>query len=72
MLDFEAIKQGFEKKYFIPSHIKFNYDSCKYETKYDGELFEKLAVQTNNMFSIWRDACMYTSSLRAKNSLSEQ
>ncbi|EGQ9744548.1 hypothetical protein FWP33_18775 [Vibrio parahaemolyticus] len=62
-MDFQSIKQGFEKKYFIPSHIKFNYDTGLYQTKYDGELFEKLAVQTNNMFSIWRDACIYASSL---------
>ncbi len=69
MLDFEVIKQGFEKKYFIPSHIKFNYDSCLYETRCDGEIFEKLAVKTNNMFSIWRDACMYATSSKLKNEL---
>lgn len=63
MLNFELIRQGFEKKYFIPSHVKFNYESCQYETKHNGELFEKLAVQTNNMFSIWRDACIYANSL---------
>lgn len=65
MLHFELIKQGFEKKYFIPSHIKFNYATCLYHTKYDGKLFQELAIQTNNMFSIWRDACIYANSLNS-------
>ena len=63
-MEFKKIIEGFENKYFIPSHIKFNFDSCLYETKYEGETFEKLATQTNNMFSIWKDACLYTCQLK--------
>lgn len=62
MLDFETIRKGFEMKYFIPSHIKFNHSTCFYETRCEGELFRKLEVQTNNMFSIWKDACLFASS----------
>lgn len=55
----DEIRAGFEAKYFIPSHIKYNPDECTYKSRYDGEMFERLAVQTNNMFSIWREACLF-------------
>ena len=57
----ERWRKGFEAKYFIPSHIKFDLDDCVYKTKYEGELFDKLAIQTNNMYSIWVDACRFAS-----------
>lgn len=61
-MDFEVVKTGFEQKYFKPSHIKFDYESATYQSKCkatDGDPFDKLAIQTNNMFSIWKSACNF-------------
>lgn len=68
-MDIKAIKTGFERQYFVSSMIAFSDLIEQYvPLPPAGELSVKHAMQTNNMFKIWRDACEFSATFNKYSS----
>ena len=56
----EKIAKKYSEIYFAPSDVKYNPDTCEFESKYTGELHDKVCVSVNNGFEYflrgWHEA----------------